>query len=314
MIVDKNGKPIAEKICYTCNIGMFFQQFKYTQNLSSSLITQYCEKIKEKPGWVEKFSKMYDIDYKTIELCNRCHDNNCCWNKFKTLNDFFTRKRNNLPPTTKDSNIIVSPVDGYCIYTKNNTFDIWIKGKNFSIGSLYFNNSMYVFLKNILIFRLSPKHYHRFHSPVYGKLRQMIKYGESTYSVNPTIVNSEVNVFNENIRIVLEIETKSGAVMYFAAIGATCVGSIVITHPGILKIMQRIKYITDKQFTHVIFKRNKPSLLLNEELGYFQLGGSCICMSYTGKLNQTKLTNFISGNSIRKIEVELEVGDVLFTI
>jgi phosphatidylserine decarboxylase len=82
------------------------------------------------------------------------------------------------------------------------------------------------------------------------------------YTVNPVAVNSPMcNVFTENKRVRMTIETKHFGEVQFVAIGATAVGSIVFTVKPGTKVKK------------------------GEELGYFAFGGStCILVVPEGLL------------------------------
>ena len=92
--------------------------------------------------------------------------------------------------------------------------------------------------------------YHRFHFPVSGTLGSPRDLGGKYYAVNPVVVNTECDVFTENRRSVALIDSEEFGKVAFVAVGATLVGSIVLTaQPG-------------------------STVRKGDEYGYFAYGGS----------------------------------------
>jgi len=81
---------------------------------------------------------------------------------------------------------------------------------------------------SMVIFRLAPQDYHRFHYAVSGKIIDHYAIQGRLYSVNPTAINQEAfNVFQENQRYVTVIETANKKRVIAIPVGAAMVGSIV---------------------------------------------------------------------------------------
>lgn len=81
---------------------------------------------------------------------------------------------------------------------------------------------------SMVIFRLAPQDYHRFHYAVSGTIVDHYAIHGLLYSVNPTAVNQEAfKVFQENQRYVTVIETANGNRVIAIPVGAAMVGSIV---------------------------------------------------------------------------------------
>ena len=184
---------------------------------------------------------------------------------FKNFNEFFYRalKPDARPCSAPDRpEIITSPAD--CRSVVFNTIDdatrIWVKGRDYSLEKL-FGDAYPLDAKRFKggsmgIFRLAPQDYHRFHIPVDGILGTPKAIEGEYYTVNPMAIRSALDVYGENIRVVVPIDSAvHGRVMY-VCIGAMMVGSTVITRkPG-----ERVKRA--------------------EELGYFKFGGSTILVFF----------------------------------
>ena len=185
--------------------------------------------------------------------------------EYKTFNEFFYRKlKDGARPIANsgDSNIIVSAAD--CRLQVYDNVDqatrFWVKGRNFSIIGLLGDPaetiSKQFYQGSLAIFRLAPQDYHRFHSPISGKIVSIADIPGKLLTVNPIAVNSiYCDVFTVNKRSVMMIDSKKYGRVAFIAIGATLVGTIRWTaQPG-------------------------ESISKGDELGYFAFGGStCIAL------------------------------------
>jgi phosphatidylserine decarboxylase len=185
--------------------------------------------------------------------------------EFKNFNEFFYRalKPDARPCSAPDRpEIITSPAD--CRSVVFNTIDdatrIWVKGRDYSLEKL-FGDAYPLDAKRFKggsmgIFRLAPQDYHRFHIPVDGILGAPKAIEGEYYTVNPMAIRSALDVYGDNVRVLVPIDSAvHGRVMY-VCIGAMMVGSTVITRkPG-----ERVKRA--------------------EELGYFKFGGSTILMFF----------------------------------
>lgn len=179
--------------------------------------------------------------------------------EFKNFNEFFYRA---LKPTARpcsapgNPHIIVSPAD--CRSVVFNRLDtaqkIWVKGREFSIKTLLGNAypedvKRYTSGGALGIFRLAPQDYHRFHVPVDGVLGKPKPISGEYYTVNPMAIRSALDVYGENTRVVVPIDSVAHGRVMFIAVGAMMVGSTIIER---------------QEGEHV--KRA-------ENLGYFKFGG-----------------------------------------
>ena len=181
--------------------------------------------------------------------------------QFKNFNEFFYRA---LKPGARpcsapdDSNIVVSPAD--CRSVVFNQMDdatrIWVKGRDYTVerllGNAYPQDAARYRGGALGIFRLAPQDYHRFHVPVDGVMGTPKLIEGEYYTVNPMAIRSALDVYGENVRVIVPIDSVSHGRVMFICIGAMMVGSTVITRkPG-------------------------ENLKRAEELGYFKFGGSTV--------------------------------------
>lgn len=138
---------------------------------------------------------------------------------------------------------------------------IWIKGREFSIkrllGDAYPEDvSRYENGGALGIFRLAPQDYHRFHIPVDGILGKPKTIAGEYYTVNPMAIRSALDVYGENVRVLVPIDSNEFGRVMVICVGAMMVGSTVIL-------------------------RNEGEVVKRgEELGYFKFGGSTIVMLF----------------------------------
>mmetsp|Transcript_26232 Transcript_26232/g.65933 ORF Transcript_26232/g.65933 Transcript_26232/m.65933 type:complete len:193 (+) Transcript_26232:1613-2191(+) len=138
---------------------------------------------------------------------------------------------------------------------------LWIKGKHFSIKGLLGDADeklAQVFQGgSMAVFRLAPQDYHRFHFPVSGTLLSATPVPGHLYTVNPIAVNA-TDIFTVNKRTVCIIKSPIFGKVAFVCIGATLVGSIVLTAE------------VGKTFAK------------GDEMGYFAFGGSTTIALFQG--------------------------------
>jgi len=184
---------------------------------------------------------------------------------FKTFNEFFYRK---LKPDARpidcpdDPTRLVSAADCRLMVfeTVSEATRLWIKGRDFTIGRLlgdaYREDAERYIGGALAIFRLAPQDYHRFHVPVDGVIGRMTDITGEYYTVNPQAIRSALDVYGENARKVVPIESPQFGRVMAVCVGAMMVGSILTTvHEG-------------------------QAVVRGEELGYFAFGGSTIVVLF----------------------------------
>ncbi|WWD21646.1 phosphatidylserine decarboxylase [Kwoniella shandongensis] len=189
---------------------------------------------------------------------------------FKTFNQFFYRKlKPDARPVEEPDNPgrLVSCADSrmMAFETVSEATQIWIKGREFTVGRLLGPNYKDVADRYeggaLAIFRLAPQDYHRFHSPVKGKIGKMTMIDGEYYTVNPQAIRTTLDVYGENVRKVVPIQTEDFGLVMTVWVGAMMVGSI----------------LTSVEEGQEVDRA--------DELGYFAFGGSTIvCLFEKGAL------------------------------
>jgi phosphatidylserine decarboxylase len=184
---------------------------------------------------------------------------------FKTFNDFFYRK---LKPSARpiespdDPRRLVSAADCRLMVfeTVSEATKLWIKGREFSIakllGDVYRDEAERYIGGPLAIFRLAPQDYHRFHVPVDGRIGEIRDVKGEYYTVNPQAIRSALDVYGENVRKIVPIDSPQFGRVMVVCIGAMMVGSIKTT----VEEGQDVKR--------------------GQELGYFAFGGSTIVVLF----------------------------------
>lgn len=134
----------------------------------------------------------------------------------------------------------------------------------------------------LLIARLCPVDYHRYHYPDSGKILDNFRIPGGYDSVNPLALKYKNQIFIKNERHVSILQTENFGRLAYIEVGAICVGKIVQSH-----------------------RWNKP-FLRGEEKGYFLFGGSTVVL--LGEKGAWKPSKDISQNTANGIETYLHLG------
>ncbi|ELQ37230.1 phosphatidylserine decarboxylase [Pyricularia oryzae] len=232
---------------------------------------------------IQKFIEFHNLDMSEVLLSI---------DEFKSFNEFFYRalKPGARPCSAPDRpRIIVSPADCRCVVF--NRVDVatkvWVKGRDFSIkrllGDAYPEDAKrYENGGGLAIFRLAPQDYHRFHIPVDGVMGKPKTIAGEYYTVNPMAIRSALDVYGENVRVVVPIDSPEFGRVMVVCIGAMMVGSTVITgHEG-------------------------DEVKRADELGYFKFGGSTLVVLFEeGKM---RFDDDLVDNSNGALETLVRVG------
>ena len=82
----------------------------------------------------------------------------------------------------------------------------------------------------MLLARLCPTDYHRFHFPDSGEILKSFRIGGRLHSVNPIALKYRNEIFATNERQVSILKTENFGKLAYIEVGALCVGKIVQTH------------------------------------------------------------------------------------
>ncbi len=174
---------------------------------------------------------------------------------FKTFNEFFTRAiKESARPIA--SGCVLFPADArhlaYANVSQENFF--YAKNRKFNLEKLLHSKELAARFAGgaMMISRLSPLDYHRFHYPIGGRIVVRKNLKGALYSVSPLALSERLDYLLENERVLNLIEMDNGSLAAVIQIGATNVGTIV-NFDGLDSVVEA----------------GKP-------MGLFRFGGSCV--------------------------------------
>jgi len=275
-------KNIADKPLQVNNLFMVATQAcgtDFTKTLSDSekLTTIYT-------NWIAKYSVNMTLFVPSD------------YTQYSSVNAWFTRKINStFRPISfpNDNTVVTSPADCRTIGFEQIGKDqeIWLKGDPFTVSQLVNSDTVYNEFPNasLIISRLSPQDYHRFHAPATGVVRRVFHINGEYQSVNSDAVSSGNEVLVKNLRTVVLLDvalsSTQNTTMLFVAIGANCVGSV--------------------QFTASV----GSTITKGDDVGYFQFGGSTVVTIYQAE--HLRIADDIQRDSFLGVETYVNVGDMI---
>jgi len=224
---------------------------------------------------IEPFVEKYGID---LSITQKQH--------FNSFNDFFTRKlKPGARPVNVDSVVVVSPADGKIfVYENIGKKDFYVKGYRFDMYEFLADSALADVYKDgiMMIVRLAPPDYHRYHFPIDGTVVKKKKIEGDYYSVSPLALRKIAEIFCMNKREYTVIDTKMFDEVVMCEVGATMVGSIIDTYKG-------------------------DTVRKGEEKGYFKFGGSTVVLLF--KHGKLEVDDDLIANSGRDLETTVEMGE-----
>lgn len=153
--------------------------------------------------------------------------------EFTSFNDFFIRElKKDARPIAEDA--ITMPADARYLAVPNiqESDGFLVKGQKFSLDSFLQDEALSRKYRNgaMVMARLCPTDYHRFHFPCSGACSSTTWINGWLYSVNPIALKQNINIFAENKRCYTTIQTSRFGDVLMAEIGATSVGTIIQTY------------------------------------------------------------------------------------
>jgi phosphatidylserine decarboxylase len=246
-----------------------------------SKLFAFFQKTRFSKSKIKKFVKKYDID--TSEMVKKT-------NEFKSFNDFFIREIKKRKINLDKKNAII-PADGrYLAYQNIGLQDnFFIKGSKYDLSEFLQDKKLSQKYDNgtLVIGRLNPTDYHRFHFPFDCIAKKAKLINGSLMSVNPLILMKNPQIFCQNKRMITILESKFFGNVIYVEIGATFVGAIHQT------------YSPNKEYKK------------GQEKGYFSFGGSSIVMLF--EKDKIKIDDDILENSQKEIEVKGKFSQSLGT-
>lgn len=239
-------------------------------------------------GMIPLFTKVFNVP---VEEAEKTPD------QYGSLNDFFTRKlKEHARPMDKNPHIIVSPADGkvaafgeikhgQLIQAKGVFFTIWNL-----LGIPKEETERYEGGRFITIY-LSPRDYHRVHTPVEGEITDYSYLPGTLFPVNSFGVRAVQGLFAKNERLITFIQSEGAGRVAVVKVGATIVGSV--------KVGYSIEAGTNVKAGTLLHKKLSPphSIERGQEIGFFQFGSTVVLAFEQGKMEF--LSNLQEGQPIK---------------
>jgi len=227
------------------------------------------------------FIAQYDID--ADEFAKSPFD-------YKTFNEFFYRAlKPGARPIVPGENVAVFPADGRHLAFQDiqQAAGFYVKGAKFSFAELLGDEQAAANFAGgaMLISRLCPVDYHRFHFPVSGVPGEPRLIEGWLYSVSPVALRRRLRYLIENKRMVTLIETDCFGMVGVLEVGATNVGSIQQT-----------------------FIPGRP-VKKGDEKGLFAFGGSCVITIF--QKGRIRFDADVLAQSEQHLETYARMGDRL---
>jgi len=256
--LDRESKKIEEEMVF----GGYFLRFLYKDSLFSKILLHIVARspfvswaygMLQKTPWSRKkvkfFVEKFNVNEK--EFLKEVDE-------FTSFNDFFIRKlKKDARPITQ---VGCLPADGryYAMNRVAPNTSFLVKGTPFDLERFLGSKSIAKRYEggSLLLARLCPVDYHRFHFPVTCVPSKPMRISGPLFSVNPIATKKFPNIFWKNKREIISLQTEKYGEVQCVLIGATNVGSI-----------------------HYSFTPN-TEYKVGEEMGYFSFGGSAMILLF----------------------------------
>lgn len=279
--------------------GDFFVKLLYQSSASSVLSPIFANKLLSKAYGViqngmmtqlkvPKFVKNFDIDLTQYEPGSVKVDDQKL--SYKNFNEFFIRKFKMGKRTfIQDNEVLPAPCEArYFGYESiDESVSVPVKGSYLRADSLLGDiEKAAPFIGGpLVIARLCPVDYHRYHYPDAGKTIEAYPIHGDFHSVNPVALKNKPDIFIANERRVAILETQNFGKLAYIEVGAAMVGKIVQSHD------------------------ESKSFRRGQEKGYFLFGGSTVII--LGEKGRWLPSPDIIKNTKDSMETYIQLGDAM---
>lgn len=209
---------------------------------------------------------------------------------YKSFNEFFYRAlKPGARPIAEGDKVAVFPADGrhLAFQDVDTAPGFYVKGAKFTMAELFGDSALAEKFAGgaMLISRLCPVDYHRFHFPVAGTPGEPRVINGWLYSVSPIALRRRLSYLVENKRVVTLVESPQFGTVAVIEVGATNVGSIQQSFvPG-------------------------RAVAKGEEKGLFAFGGSCVITVF--QRGRIRFDADVLEQSVQHVETFAKMGERL---
>ena len=279
----------AIKFLYSHPVGKLFSRAVASKRMSQVYGSYQDLNISRKK--VPPFVKKFNIDLSEYKAGSIKSDNK--ENSYKNFNEFFIRefedgKREFLKDEAKMPAFCEARYFGY--RQIEDEVKVPVKGKFLNAKDLLGNSKWDKTFEDgpLIIARLCPVDYHRYHYPLDGKTLDSFQVSGQYHSVNPLALKVRENIFLINERRASILETKNFGKLAYIEVGAAMVGKIIQSHD------------------------ESKSFRRGDEKGYFLFGGSTVIL--LGEKGKWEPSKDIIENTQNGFETYLKLGDEVASI
>jgi phosphatidylserine decarboxylase len=209
-------------------------------------------------------------------------------NSYKSFNEFFIREfednqRSFIAESQKMPAFCEARYFGH--EAINGDVEIPVKGKMLGADDLLGGSNWSSTFTGgpLLVARLCPVDYHRYHYPLSGATLDSFQISGQYHSVNPVALKAKPDIFIVNERRASILETENFGKLAYIEVGAAMVGKIVQSH--------------DESIAHS----------RGNEKGYFLFGGSTVIL--LGEKGKWRPSEDICSNTKEGVETYLHLGE-----
>jgi len=214
---------------------------------------------------------------------------------YPTLNKLFIRSFVNAKKITNDTSIMISPVDALVTdfgeICEGKAYQI--KGMEYDISELFgeehIDAAMAVEGGQFVNLYLSPKDYHRYHTPDTLNIISLTHIPGKLYPVNFPLLRNKKNLFIENERVIIECRDQKENTFVMVLVGALNVGKMVVTFEDNINTNSDIKEPQHYTYQNLTLKKG-------ELFGWFEMGSTILLFSqadvYTPNLEINQKVKF----------------------
>lgn len=208
---------------------------------------------------------------------------------YTTFNEFFYRRlRPESRPFDTAPASLAAPADGrYLLYPSiDRQTVVPVKGREFRLDALLADSATASEFVggDVLVVRLCPADYHRFHFPCAGRVVAQKAIPGQYHSVNPIALAKGIDIFPRNKRAWARVASEGFADLVYMEVGAFGVGGIVNTNASC-------------------------DVRKMDEKGYFKFGGSTLVLLF--QAGQVRWSEDLLAHSVEGYETLLKVGETI---
>jgi phosphatidylserine decarboxylase len=201
---------------------------------------------------------------------------------FPSVQSFFTRAlREGARPIDPAPDAFVSPCDG--AWGAAGTIErgtlLQVKGRPYRVADLLRDEEVARRFEGgtFATLYLSPRDYHRFHTPLAGRIARARYIAGALWPVNRAGVSHVDGLFSTNERVVALLDTEGGGQVAMIAVGATLVGKVHVTFDDTLTTN-----VPGASTSWHEYGAAAPTFEKGQEWGRFEFGSTIVLVATPG--------------------------------